>query len=212
MRLVVVTGTGTEVGKTWVGARVLSALRDSGLCVAVRKPGQSFAPGSGPTDAELLALATGEDAAQVCPPHRSYSIPMAPPMAAASLGLPVPGIGSLVNEIQASWGSAPVDIGLVEGAGGVAAPQANDGDTRALIDGLRPDLVVLVADAGLGTINLVRLSMAALAGWTTVVYLNRFDPGCDLHVRNLAWLRERDGFSVTTDIASLAMVVAGNCT
>jgi dethiobiotin synthetase len=175
--------------------------------VAARKPGQSFAPGEGPTDAELLAAATGEEAWEVCPPHRSYAIPMAPPMAAASLGLPVSRIGELVDEIKASWPAEPVDIGLVEGAGGVAAPQADDGDTRALIDGLQPHLVVLVADAGLGTINLVRLSMAALAGWPTVVHLNRYDAGCDLHVRNRTWLSERDGFEVTTDIASLAALL-----
>jgi dethiobiotin synthetase len=208
MKLVVITGTGTEVGKTWVGVSLLSALRCSGLGVAARKPGQSFAPGSGPTDAELLALATGEDPAEVCPPHRSYPVPMAPPMAAASLGLPVPSIASLVDEIHASWPSSPVDFGVVEGAGGVAAPQADDGDTRALIDRLRPDLVVLVADAGLGTINLVRLSVAALAGWPTVVHLNRYDPGSELHVRNLAWLSERDGFDVTTDTSALVAVVA----
>jgi dethiobiotin synthetase len=210
MKLVLVTGTGTEVGKTWVGVSVISMLRGLGLRVAARKPGQSFAPGEGPTDAELLATATGEEAWEVCPPHRSYPIPMAPPMAASALGLGVPLIGELVDEIKASWPAEPVDVGLVEGAGGVAAPQADDGDTRALIDGLQPDLVVLVADAGLGTINLVRLSMAALTGWPTVVHLNRYDDGCDLLVRNRAWLAERDGYDVTTEIASLAALVAGN--
>jgi hypothetical protein len=52
--------------------------------------------------------------------------------------------------------------------------------------------------------------MAALTGWPTVVHLNRYDDGCDLHVRNRAWLAERDGYDVTTEIASLAALVAGN--
>jgi dethiobiotin synthetase len=204
MRLIVVTGTGTEIGKTRVGVEVLTALRRSGLRVAARKPSQSFAPGEGPTDADRLAAATNEEPLVICPPHRSYPLPMAPPMAAEALGLRPATIKELADEISGSWPTEQTDVGLVEGAGGVAAPQADDGDTVVLIEALRPDLVVLVADAGLGTLNLVRLSMAALAGWPTVVHLNRFQPDCDLHVRNRAWLVERDGYEVTTDIAALA--------
>jgi dethiobiotin synthetase len=59
--LVVVTGTGTGVGKTWFSAVTLGLLRDRGVSVAARKPVQSFEPGDGPTDAEVLAAATGGD-------------------------------------------------------------------------------------------------------------------------------------------------------
>src|SRR5206468_1259236 len=85
-RLVLVTGTGTGVGKTWVAARLLTELRAKGVHVAARKPVQSFAAGEGPTDAEMLAAATGEDLADVCPAHRWYERPLAPPMAADVLG------------------------------------------------------------------------------------------------------------------------------
>jgi dethiobiotin synthetase len=124
-------------------------------------------------------------------------------MAAASLGRPPFTVDDLVGEIDASW---PDDtpMGLVEGAGGVASPQADDGDMRALIAALHPDLVVLVADAALGTINLVRLSVAALDRWPLVVHCNRYDDRIDLHRRNRAWLVERDGLDVTTDVAALA--------
>jgi dethiobiotin synthetase len=55
-----------------------------------------------------------------------------------------------------------------------------------------------VADAGLGTINAVRLSMEALVERSTpVVVLNRYDPSSDLHRRNLAWLRDVDAMEVT---------------
>jgi dethiobiotin synthetase len=210
MRLVVVTGTGTEIGKTWVAVEVLGALRRSGLRVAARKPSQSFEIGDRPTDAERLAAATGEAPDLVCSPHRCYAVPMAPPMAAAALGLQPARIDELVKEIEASWPAADaVDVALIEGAGGVAAPQADDGDTCALIEALPAELVVLVADAGLGTINVVRLSMVALAGWPTVVHLNRYDPDCDLHVRNRVWLVEREGYEVTTETDALAAWVAG---
>ena len=63
---------------------------------------------------------------------------------------------------------------------------------------LAPDLVVLVADAGLGTINAVRLTVEALGDVRSpvVVVLNRFDAAADLHIQNAEWLRVRDGLTV----------------
>ena len=201
-RLVVVAGTGTEVGKTWVSAAVLRALAADGLRVAARKPAQSFGPDEGPTDADVLAGATGEAPLDVCPPARWYEVPMAPPMAAAALDRRPPSVADLVGAI--AW-PEPTDVGLVETAGGVRSPQADDGDVPELVDALDPDLVVLVADAGLGTINGIRLSLAALGGARPVhVHLNRFAPDLDLHRRNRAWLAERDGLELSVDLAALA--------
>jgi dethiobiotin synthetase len=58
--------------------------------------------------------------------------------------------------------------------------------------------VVLVADAGLGTINAVRLSVYALRRLPSavIVVLNRFDAMSELYMRNLGWLRGRDGLRV----------------
>jgi dethiobiotin synthetase len=203
-RLVVVVGTGTEIGKTWVGAQLLAELRRRGLRVGARKPAQSWGPDDGPTDAEVLATATGEPVEQVCPPHRSYSVPMAPPMAAAALGLPIPTIDELVAELE--WPD-PVDVGLVETAGGVRSPLAGDGDAVTLVQQLAPDLVVLVGDAGLGTINLVRLSTAALAGWPVIVMLNRYDAEHALHRANRAWITDVDDLPVCVAVDELADAV-----
>ena len=80
-RLIVVVGTRTEIGKTWVSARLLRDLRANGLHVAARKPAQSFDSDDALTDAHHLADASGETPTEVCPRHRWYPIPMAPPMA-----------------------------------------------------------------------------------------------------------------------------------
>ncbi len=87
------------------------------------------------------------------------------------------------------------------------SPLADDGDTADLVRLLEPDAVVLVADAGLGTINAVRSSAAALVGEPLVVVLNRFAASNELHEANRQWLVERDGFSVVVvpgDEAALA--------
>ena len=202
-RLVLVTGTGTEIGKTWFGAATLAALRDRGVRVAARKPVQSFEPGDARTDADVLAEATGEARDDVCLPHRSLAVAMAPPMAADALGQPPFTVAELAAELR--WPD-DVDVGVVEGVGGPRSPLAADGDTVTLAERIEPDVVVLVADAGLGTINAVRLSAAPFAAYDVVVALNRYDEGDDLHRRNREWLVEREGLEVAVSPGALAVV------
>jgi dethiobiotin synthetase len=222
-RVILVCGTGTGVGKTWVCSGLLGELRARGRSVAVRKPAQSFDVDSegtrlgGATDAEVLASASGEDPGAVCRPSRSYHRAMAPPMAAEALGLPGFRIAELVGELD--WPRHRVQVGVVETAGGVRSPQASDGDTTELLAALEPDAVVLVSDAGLGTINAVRLSMDALATVAgsvpsvPTVVLDRFDGHHDLHRRNRAWLADRLGYRVVTlpgEVSALADAVDGS--
>lgn len=203
-RLIVVVGTGTEVGKTWVAARLLRELRGEGMDVAARKPAQSFDPEDPLTDAHHLADATGEEPVDVCPRHRWYPVPMAPPMAADVLGRPPFTVEDLASEI--SWPLPAPDLAMVETAGGVRSPLASNGDAITLIEILQPDVVLLVADAGLGTINDVRLSLDAIDRGahvaTPIVVLNRFDPADELHRRNRDWL------TANLDVDVLASVPA----
>ena len=148
-------GTGTEVGKTWVATGLTAGLRARGLTVVPRKPAQSFdagTPAAG-TDAGRLAAAAGCAPEEVCPPWRWYEVAMAPPMAADALGRPPFTLADLERELRwpaRSPGSRPT-VGVLEIAGGVRSPQAADGDAVDLVARLRPDDVVVVADAGLGT-------------------------------------------------------------
>ena len=67
----------------------------------------------------------------------------------------------------------------------------------------------LVADAGLGTINAVRLCVEVLADVApVVVYANRFDERDVLHRRNLDWLRERCGYEVVTAVEEVTSRLA----
>jgi dethiobiotin synthetase len=195
----VVIGTGTEVGKTWASCELLKYARGRGMLVSARKPAQSF-EGSGATDADLLGAASGESARDVCAAHRWYPVPMAPPMAAEVLQRPRILIDELRSEL--SW-RADAQLRLLETAGGLRSPIAHDGDNLDLLVALQPTHVLLVADAGLGTINSVRLCMMHLRDRNTAILLNRFDATNDLHQRNREWLAERDGLDVIVDIRQL---------
>jgi dethiobiotin synthetase len=197
--VVFVAGTATDVGKTWWAAALARELRSAGVRVSARKPVQSSEPGAA-TDADVLAAATGEESEAVCPPSRTLLIPWAPPMAARELGAPPFTIADLAGGID--WPSS-ADVGLVEGVGGPRSPISDDGDNVDLAHLVAPDLVLLVADAGLGTINAVRLSADAFGNFPVVVALNRYrdEP---LHERNLEHLTTVDGFDVVTMPRALA--------
>jgi dethiobiotin synthetase len=93
---------------------------------------------------------------------------------------------------------------------------SDDADGVALAAALMPDVVVLVADAGLGTINSIRTAMEALEvlvetrdGLELVVVLNRFDGSDELHRRNLAWLEDHDSLFLVTSVEDLTAVMRG---
>jgi dethiobiotin synthetase len=187
--LVAVAGTGTEIGKTWTTCRLVETAIQRGLRVAARKPVQSFNAGE-VTDADQLATASHEAPHDVCPEHRWYPIAMAPPMAADVLGREQISLADLLHETI--W-PAQLDIGFIETAGGLRSPIAHNADNLELIRRAVVDEILLVADAGLGTINSVRLSLDALHGHRVRIFLNRFDSNNDLHVRNHRWLVDSCG-------------------
>ena len=197
--LVVVTGTATEIGKTWVCARIATELRSRGVPVAARKPAMSFDQSDTESDSSVLARATGEDETAVCPAHRRYERALAPPMAADALGRSPILVDDLVAELN-----LPEDaVVLIEGAGGVRSPLAHDGDVLDLADRLGPDLMVLVAPSALGAINDVLTSLDAISGrWPVVVYLNHFAVDDEVRKLNLEWLRAR-GITVAIDPAEV---------
>ena len=198
-KTIFVTGTNTEVGKTWLTARLASILRSRGLEVAARKPVMSFHPSDGTTDARELAAATGELEEIVCPPHRRYELPLAPPMAADALGKAPYSVTELISELDLP----STGIALIEGVGGPRSPLASDGDSVAFLHIFDPHEVILVAETRLGVINDVLTSCDAI-GRDVVVFLNRFSASDDLHERTLSWLREESGLKVFTDLEALA--------
>ena len=200
--VVVVSGTATGVGKTWTAVRLIEALRGRGVAASARKPAQS-SEGDGLSDAELLASASGEPWGEVCPAHRTYARAMAPPMAADALGLPPFSLAELLGELALPQQG----LAFIEGVGGPRSPISHDADTVSVAEAVAADLVVLVAEAGLGAINAVALARSAFGPRRVVVFLNRFEPRDELHTCNRAWLERRLSLDVTTTIDELAEFV-----
>lgn len=192
---VFVAGTDTGVGKTEASCALLALLADAGLRPAAFKPYESGCPSlSHPRDAcAMKAAARTDDELEWICPHR-FRAAVAPGMAAARLGK-YPSLRVTLKAYRRFAGRPLV----VEGAGGLRVPV--DG-RREMIDLARmfglP--VLLVARAGLGTLNQVALSLEALAARrirVLAVLLSASAPGADASRRdNAEWIRRRHRISV----------------
>ncbi|MFR9724927.1 dethiobiotin synthase [Streptomyces sp. MS19] len=155
--VLVVTGTGTGVGKTVVTAALAAAALARGRTVAVLKPAQTgVAPGEPGDVAEVTRLAGPVTAVE---PAR-YPEPLAPATAARRSGLPPVDPAVIAKTARAL--AEEHDLVLVEGAGGLLVRLDDAGATIAGVAGLLRAPVLVVAAAGLGTLNASELTAEAL--------------------------------------------------
>jgi dethiobiotin synthetase len=160
--VVLVTGTDTDVGKTVVTAAVAAAAAAAGLRVAVIKPGQTGVGLGQPSDVDTVVHLAGPATARTL---SSYPDPLAPLAAARLRGLTPLELYSVVDAVRAE--AKGHDLVLVEGAGGLLVPMGvrPSGQPWTLAD-LAVSLgapAIVVARAGLGTLNHTALTLEALA-------------------------------------------------
>ncbi|HET9021066.1 MAG TPA: dethiobiotin synthase [Ornithinibacter sp.] len=162
--VVLVTGTGTEVGKTVVTAALAALVRHRGTSVAVVKPTQTgLGPGEA-GDADDVRRLVGDD----LPVHELVRLrdPLSPEAAARREGVALPPVAAHARRVAEL--AAVTSVVLVEGAGGLLVRLDARGGTLADVGtALRYKGVscgaVLVASAGLGTLNTAALTAEALA-------------------------------------------------
>jgi len=122
-----ITGTDTEVGKTYVTARIAASLVAKGHRVGVYKPAASGCSRRGgelvSDDALTLWKAAGEpgELSAVCP--QRFEAPLAPPLAARQEGREID--ARLLRSGLEYWRNCS-DIVLVEGVGGLMSPIGDD--------------------------------------------------------------------------------------
>ncbi len=156
-----ITGTGTDVGKTYVGALIAKSLHQAGHRVGVYKPAASGCRREGEElisdDAMTLWHAAGRPGTldRVCP--QRFAAPLAPHLAARAEGREID--RQLLRNGLNYWRNRS-DILLLEGAGGLLAPI---GDNEYFAD-LARDFgfpLVIVSKNALGTINHTLLTLHA---------------------------------------------------
>ena len=157
-----ITGTGTEIGKTYIAGLIVKTLHEAGLDVAYykaamsgneRRPDGSLIPGDALFVRELSGISQSLES--MCP--YVYENAVSPHLAAKLEGHPVS-----MEVIEQTFRAVchEHDYVVVEGSGGITCPLRFDDEQIQLEDIVRrfhlPSL--LVADAGLGTINGVVLT------------------------------------------------------
>lgn len=202
MRFVVVTGTSTDVGKTITTAALAATIEGRVLVV---KPAQTGAA-DGDSDAREITRLSGVE----CREWVTLPEPLAPDVAARRAGVAIPTVREHAARLRYLEDEG-FDVVVVEGAGGLLVRLDADGGTLRdlaadLADTHRVDVVV-VAGAGLGTLNHTELTVEALrarglepAG--LVIGSWPADPG-------LAELCNRDDLPRVTGVPLIAVLPAG---
>ena len=185
-----ITATGTDIGKTYISALIVKSLRESGYNCGYFKPVMSGVK-------EKNGILIESDCNFVV---NTANIPTTPSdcvsywwKEAVSPHLADRGENVKISKILEDFNNIKIkyDYVLVEGAGGITCPIKLDKNNKYLMKDLIKDLnipILIVADAGLGTINhtLLTVDYAQNNGIKVVgIILNNFENDNFMHQDNL---------------------------
>ncbi len=202
-----VTGTGTDVGKTYVTALLVKALHGAGKNVAYYKAAMSGneADASGaliPGDARFVQKTAGisQPLNTMCP--YVYKAAVSPHLAARQEGHPVE-----MTVIKEGFQRvcAAHDYVTVEGSGGILCPLRWDEEKLWLEDVIRTLRLgsILVASACLGTINSTVLTAYYMQSKNLPLkglIFNDYHPGNAMEEDNIAMCTELTGLPVLAKV------------
>jgi dethiobiotin synthase len=188
-----VTGTGTGVGKTVVTAALAALAVLRGQSCTVVKPGQTGVPDGAPGDlAEVVRLA-----GDVVRPVElvRYPDPLSPAAAARRSGRATLDPAEAAHAVLTA--QAASDLVLLEGAGGLLVRYDDDGFTMADLARTLRLPVLVVVEAGLGTLNATALTLEAMA-----------HRGLELAGLVIGSWPEHPGLAERSNVADLEMLAA----
>ena len=201
-----VVGTGTDIGKTYVTGLLLKYIRDNGynatyfkaaLSGAIKDENDSLVPGDA---VEVLTMAGLEEDTDFLVPY-IYETAVSPHLAQIE-GNPVD-LGVVKDAYEKV--SQKYDYIVMEGSGGIVCPiryEGKDNENNIMLEDIIKHLgldVILIADAGLGTINSIV---------TTVEYLkNRNVHVCGIIMNNYKdELMENDNIKMVEDLCDVPVI------
>ena len=202
-----VIGTGTDIGKTYVTGLLLKYIRDNGynasyfkaaLSGAIRDENNNLVPGDA---VEVLEMANLEEDTDFLVPY-IYETAVSPHLASQIEGDPVE-----LDKIRSAYDdvSKKYDFIVMEGSGGIVCPIRYEGkgnENNIMLEDIIKYLgldVIIIADAGLGTINSIV---------TTVEYLkNRNIHVCGIIMNNYKdELMENDNIKMVEDLCDVPVI------
>lgn len=198
-----ITGTGTDVGKTFVTGLIVKKLHESGIKAAYYKAAMSGndrrADGSLiPGDALHVKTVSKieQPLENMCP--YVYENAVSPHLASRLEGNPVE-LERVLQEFDVVC--SKYEYVTSEGSGGILCPLCFDEDKIQLTDFIKARNLacLIIADAGLGTINNVGLTAAYMKSENITmkgIILNHFQPGNVMHEDNLKMCEYMTGLKV----------------
>ncbi|NJE33747.1 dethiobiotin synthase [Megasphaera sp. SW808] len=186
-----ITGTGTDVGKTYVTGLIVKKLREGGASAAYYKAAMSGndrrADGTLiPGDALQVKRMSGieQPLEEMCP--YIYETAVSPHLAAKLEGKPLE-MECVLKHFDYVCGK--YEHITAEGSGGILCPLRFDEQQIQQEDFIKARSLscLMIADAGLGTINAVGLTAEYMKAHKIPVrgiIFNRYDPGNPLHEDN----------------------------
>lgn len=198
-----VTGTGTDIGKTFVTGLIVKKLQEAGVNAAYYKAAMSGNDRRGdgsliPGDAVWVKEVSGitQPLEQMC--HYVYENAYSPHLASRVEGHPVE--MSVVKQGFDAVCSA-YEYVTMEGSGGILCPICFDEQEIWLEDVIRELGLscILIADAGLGTINSVVLTVEYMRSRgieVTGIIFNHYHPGDIIEEDNIVMCEYRTGLKV----------------
>lgn len=198
-----VTGTGTDVGKTYVTALMVKKLKEAGVSAGYYKAAMSGNERDDagqliPGDAKHVKEISGIDQSleSMCP--YIYEAAYSPHLASRIEGNPV---RYEVVEQGFSKVCKEYDFVTMEGSGGIFCPIDYDGERLWLWEMIKRLEIscVIVADAGLGTINDVALTVHFMKDKDIPIkgiLFNHFHPGDVMEEDNLRMCEALTGIPV----------------
>lgn len=186
-----ITGTGTDVGKTYVTGLIIKKLRENGKSAAYYKAamsGNERRPDGSliPRDAlQVKTMSEIEQPLEEMSPY-IYETAVSPHLASKFEGNPVE-LECVLNNFDHVC--SKYDYVTAEGSGGILCPLRFDEQKIQLEDFIKARSLacLIIADAGLGTINAVGLTAEYMKAHKIPVkgiIFNHYEPGNSLHEDN----------------------------
>lgn len=202
-----ITATGTDIGKTYISALIVKSMRDAGLNCGYYKPVLSGVVEKNGKLIEsdcnyVVKTANIPTSADDCVTYR-WKEAVSPHLAAKRAGQEID-ISKIKSDFEQK--NKAYDYLLTEGAGGITCPLRLENNEKFLLKDLIKELgvsIIIVADAGLGTINSTLLTVEyARANGINIagIILNNWNPNSFMQQDNLKQVEYLTGIKVVATV------------